>query len=368
MVGSTMAMDLATDFDVTVADRDPAALADLATRYGVGIEQADLASPAEIHRLAADHDIVIGALSSRMGLATLRAVIEARRNYVDISFMADDATQLDGLAREHGVTAVVDCGVGPGLSNLTAGYAVEQMSPCRKLEIYVGGLPAVRTWPYGYKAPFAASDVIEEYTRPARIVEKGKIVVREALSEPELIDFPGVGTLEAFNTDGLRSLATTLDVPDMIEKTMRYPGHIELMRVLRHTGFFSEEPIEVDGAQVVPLALTSKLLFPKWEYADGETDITVMRVIAHGDHAGRSVRWTWDLHDRRDAVSGCSSMSRTTGFPATIMARMVSGGQFVEPGVHPPEVCGARDGLFDAVVAQLKTRGIDYTFTETVVG
>ena len=120
--------------------------------------------------------------------------------------MADDPMQLDALAREHGVTAVVDCGVSPGVSNVAIGYAVAQLEVTERIEILVGGLPVVRRWPYEYKAPFAPHDVIEEYTRPARIVEHGEVVVREALSEPELVDFPGVGTLEGFNTDGLRSL------------------------------------------------------------------------------------------------------------------------------------------------------------------
>jgi hypothetical protein len=167
-----------------------------------------------------------------------------------------------------------------------AGYAVTQLEPCERLEVYVGGLPAVRSWPWEYKAPFAPSDVIEEYVRPARYVAHGELVVREALSEPEPFEMVGVGTLEAFNTDGLRTLARTLDVPHMKEKTLRYPGHIELMRVLRQLGLFSREPIEVDGVWVSPLALTSKLLFPQWTYGEGEEDLTVLRVVAEGKLGG----------------------------------------------------------------------------------
>src|SRR5207247_9524925 len=140
------------------------------------------------------------------------------------------------------------------------------------------------------KAGFAPHDVIEEYTRPSRIVEHGRIVVREALSEPELMEFPELGTLEAFNTDGLRSVATTLAVPFMKEKTLRYPGHIELMRVLRSVGLFAKDPIEVKGprgsagsaASVRPLDVLSTLLFPQWTYEEGEADLTVMRIDAKG--------------------------------------------------------------------------------------
>lgn len=366
MVGSAMAADLAADarFAVTVADRSEEALARLAQR-GLGTVRADLADTATVARLAAGADLVVGGLASVLGLQTLRTVIEAGKPYVDISFMAEDPLALDGLAKEHGVTAVVDCGVAPGMSNLLCGHAAARLSPCESLEIYVGGLPLERHWPWEYKAPFAPSDVLEEYTRPSRIVERGEIVVREALSEPELLDFPGVGTLEAFNTDGLRSLAYTLEVPFMKEKTMRYPGHIALMRVLRDTGLFSKEPVEVrtaDGGRVRirPLDMTSTLLFPKWTFAEGEADVTVMRIRAVGTENGRRVRLTWDLSDRYDPETRTRSMSRTTGFPATIVARWLVEGRFRRPGVHPPETLGADPALVKSMLHELASRGIKY--------
>jgi saccharopine dehydrogenase-like NADP-dependent oxidoreductase len=337
--------------------------------------RADLSDAAAVTRLASGADVVVGALASVLGLATLRAVIAARRPYVDISFMADDPLALDGLAREHGVTAVVDCGVAPGMSNLLCGHAVARLSPCERLEIYVGGLPVVRRWPYEYKAPFAPHDVLEEYTRPARLVEDGRIVVREALSEPEYLEFEGVGTLEAFNTDGLRSLAYTLKVPWMKEKTMRYPGHIALMRVLRETGFFSKDPVAVRAAdgetsgagggtvRVRPLDVTAALLFPKWTFDAREADLTVMRVTAEGREGGRRVRLQWDLFDRYDPETDTRSMSRTTGYPATVVARWLLEKRFVRPGVHPPETLGADAGLVTDMLKELAARGVLYRET-----
>ena len=144
--------------------------------------------------------------------------------------------------RQRGVTAVVDCGVAPGLSNMMLGYHASQ-GAVSSYRCLVGGLPVKRTWPWQYKAPFSPVDVLEEYTRPARLVEGGCIVTRPALSEPELVDLDPVGTLEAFNTDGLRSLLVTMrQVPDMVEKTLRYPGHIDYIRVLRESGFLGTEP------------------------------------------------------------------------------------------------------------------------------
>lgn len=371
MVGSAMVMDLAADpsFEVTVADVRADSLERLAKQWGVKTRQADLSNPDAIRELAGGHDIVLGALASRIGLRALQAVIEAGTNYCDISFMIEDATQLSALAEKAGVTAVVDCGVAPGMSNMTAGYAASWLDPCERIEIYVGGLPAERRWPYEYKAGFAPSDVLEEYVRPARMVEHGQEVVYPALSGVELLDFEGIGTLEAFNTDGLRSLVKTLDVPHMLEKTMRYPGHAELMRVLRETGFFSEEPIRVGDKDVVPLALTSALLFPKWTFDEGEADITVMRVRATGQKQGKKTILTWDLLDRYDPKSKTRSMSRTTAFPATIVARLIAEGTFRRPGVHPPEVLGQIEGLLGRVVEELSARGVRFDHrVETIDG
>lgn len=378
MVGSAMAVDLARDprLQVTVADRSEEALARL-SRLGLTAVRADCSDADKVTSLAAGADVVVGALSSVLGLATLHAVIEARKPYVDISFMADDPLELSGLAKERGVTAVVDCGVAPGMSNLLCGHAAARLDPCERLEIYVGGLPVVRRWPYDYKAPFAPHDVLEEYTRPSRIVEDGNIVVREALSEPELLEFDGIGTLEAFNTDGLRSLAYTLKVPWMKEKTMRYPGHIALMRVLRETGFFSKDPVTVraavgdaaggsttgGSATVRPLDVTAALLFPKWTFDEREADLTVMRVTGIGHEGGRRVRLQWDLLDSYDPETNTRSMSRTTGFPAAIMARWLLDKRFERPGVHPPETIGKEPALVAEMLRELAARGVHYRET-----
>ena len=365
MIGSAMAMDLAAqdDWDVTVADRDDAALEHVKSRYGVEVVKADLSDTPVLTGLVREFDIVLGALTSRLGLATLRTVVDAGKNYVDISFMPEDGTSLTKLARERGATAVVDMGVAPGMSNMAAGYATRIMHVCEVLEVYIGGLPVERGWPYEYKAPSTPADVIEEYTRPANIVQGGKRIIREAMSDAELIDFPGIGTLEAFLTDGLRSLLKNLNIPFMFEKTLRYPGHIELIRVLRESGMFSKTPIQVRGQSVVPLDVTHALLAKKWSYAPGEQDLTVMRTVARGVERGDPVRYQWDLQDRYDPATGVRSMSRASAFPATIMARFIAEGRFVRPGVHAPEIVGQQDGLLAAMLQELAARGVVITQT-----
>ena len=210
------------------------------------------------------------------------------------------------------------------------------------------------------RCPNRPHDVIEEYTRTARLVECGRVVSREALSEPELLEFAGLGTLEAFNTDGLRTLIETLDVPSMREKTMRYPGHRELMLAFRETGLFSREPIDVNGVPVRPLDVMSTLMFPKWTYEEGEADLTVMRVIAEGELNGCATRLQWDLFDRYDHKAKETSMARTTAFPCTIIARMLANGEITETGVLPPEILGEQEGMLDRVLDELQKRGVHY--------
>lgn len=371
MVGSVIAADLAANpgLDVTIADISEGALTRACERAGgrVKARRADLSQASAVMDAVRDADMVVGALSSRFGYGALSAVIDAGKNYCDISFMEEDFLSLAARARARGVTAVTDCGVAPGMSNILAAKGAAMLDSCEKIEIYVGGLPRERRWPFEYKAGFAPADVIEEYTRPARLVEGGRVVVKEALSEPELMDFEGVGTLEAFNTDGLRSLIETVGkrygIPTMKEQTLRYPGHIALMRVMRETGLFSKETIEVGGAKVRPLDVTSALLFPQWTYAPGEEDLTVMRVTATGVRGGARESHTWDLLDFYEKESGATSMSRTTAFPCAIVAKAILAGRFREPGVHAPEALADTPGMVEHIMAELSARGVEYRYT-----
>ena len=367
LIGSFIAADMAGDgADVTVADVSDDALGHAATRSGGKVEtrRADLSRPDVIRKLVEPFDLVIGALPSCHGFASLRAVIEAGRPIVDISFMPQDALALDALARERGVTAIVDCGVAPGLSNLLAARAVSQLDECDRVEILAGGVPRKPTEPFRYKAPFAPEDVLEEYTRPARIVAGGCVVDTEPLADSEIVDIPAVGALEATTTDGLRSLATTLAVPNLRERTLRHPGHYTLMRALKTAGFLSKEPREIDGARVVPLALTSALLFPLWTYLPGEEDVTVLRVVAEGRKQGRQARIQWDMVDFCDPRTGASSMARTTGLTCTTFARLVLEGAVDAAGVLPPERFGFDGAFVRRVLSELAVRGVTVELSE----
>jgi saccharopine dehydrogenase-like NADP-dependent oxidoreductase len=357
-VGTVIAADLCAHAKVTLADSNPAALA-LAKARCEGrarIRRADLANPRTVRALAESHDLVVGALPSRLGFQALRSVLEVGRSCVDISFMPEDARALDGLAREHGATALVDLGVAPGMSHLLAAEGVRRLGGADRVRILVGGVPRDPKPPFLFKAAFAPADVIEEYTRPARLVEGGRVVERPALSHVEQVELPGVGRMEGGLTDGLRSLVTTLQVPDMIELTLRWPGHYDLMRGFQGAGLFSTEPLDVGGARVRPLDVTTALLVSAWTYAEGEEDLTVLRVEV--EHKGR--RMTWDLVDQFDKATSTSSMARTTAFPCAIAARLLAEGSLRAPGVHPPENLAAMPGVLEHLLAEHARRGVAY--------
>jgi lysine 6-dehydrogenase len=360
IVGSAVVKDLAeeADFRVTAVDKNGQTLEKLANVPHVKAITGDLNKRGFVASVVADCDLVICAVPGFMGFETLKGIMAAGKPAVDISFFEEDPFMLDDLAKSKGVTAVVDCGVAPGLCNILAGHVEAVLDKVDSYVCYVGGLPRIRQWPFEYKAVFSPSDVLEEYTRPARFIEYGQEEVRPALSDIEPIHFPGIGTLEAFNTDGLRSLRKTMGAPFMKEKTLRYPGHAQLMRVFVETGFLSEAPVEVEGQSVRPIALTSKLLFDQWRLEEGEEDFTIMQVIAEGQKGGKRYRYTYDLLDTYDRETHTTSMARTTGYTCTIVARQVLRGLFTQRGICPPEFIGRTGRCYENLLSEYEKRGI----------
>ena len=359
LVGKAMAIDLAKNFDVTSVDINEETLKHVAS-FGIKTQKVDLSDHTLLTALLQPFDIVVGSVPGFMGLQNARTVIGAGKNMVDISFFPEDPFQFDELAKKKNVTIVTDCGVAPGMGNIILGYHNKRMK-INNYECLVGGLPVVREWPYEYKAVFSPIDVIEEYIRPARYVQNNAVVIKEALSDPELIHFNGIGTLESWNSDGLRSLIKTMpNIPNMIEKTLRYPGCIEYLRVLRDTGFFSYDEVEVKGVKIRPVDLTAKLLFPKWKLKPGEEEFTVMRIRMSGEENGKAKTYEYNLLDRTDKPTDTLSMARTTGYTCTAAVQLVLDGKFTRKGICPPEYLGEDESHFNFVKSYLEDRGVKY--------
>ena len=363
MVGRAMALDLAAKYNVTSFDLSSDALQLLTQKNDViKTIKTDLRNYSQYESMLKGFDFIISAVPGFMGYLTLEAIINAKKNVVDISFFPENALDLNALAKENQVTAIVDCGVAPGMSNLILGYHNERMT-IRNFECLVGGLPLKRVYPFEYKAPFSPIDVLEEYTRPARYVENSHIITKPALSDAELIDFEQVGTLESFNTDGLRSILFTMGhIPNMKEKTLRYPGHIALMQSLIKAGFLSPEPISVKGQSISPLEFTSALLFDQWKLGENEAEFTLMQIKI--TDAEKTI--CYDLYDAYDAVTQTSSMSRTTGYTCTAALNLLIEKLFTEKGVFPPELVGKDENCFNFILNYLSTRNIIYRKTESL--
>lgn len=360
LVGHAIVQDLAKDKDVLIKvyDIDKVKLTQFKDIVNVKAECKDIAVLSSFDEILEDADLAISAVPGFMGFETLLKIIKTGTNVVDIAFFPEDPFQLDELAKEQDVTAVIDCGVAPGLCNILLGYQYAHLDDISRYECFVGGLPKVRKMPFQYKAGFSPIDVLEEYTRPARFIEFDKEITKPALSDVEHLDVPGVGTLEAFNTDGLRTLLKTIRVPFMKEKTLRYPGHAFIMKMLRDNGFLDINEIDVKGTRIKPIEMTSQLLFKNWKFDEGEEDVTFMRVIIDGEKENTHYSYMYDLLDSYDKETATTSMARTTGYTCTAVARLLLSGMFDRKGICPPEYIGQSEKCYESVLKQLSQRKI----------
>jgi saccharopine dehydrogenase-like NADP-dependent oxidoreductase len=334
--GRVIAADLAAslpDSRVTVADLHAP---DLPPRHNLRWLEADLSSRESIARLLHEHDLGVCALPSRFGYAALEAAIDANRSMVDVSFAAEDPLALDAAAKAAGVTLAPDCGLAPGISNLVIGHAVGAHGTPRELMIYVGGFADDPSAPYGYVITWSIDDLLEEYTRAARILRGGEVVSVPVFSGMETLEIPGVGTMEAFYSDGLRSLLYTIPgAREMGEKTLRWPGHAAAV-----------QPLVAAGALVETLRRECG--------ASPARDRVALRVELTFDHE----RQIWDMTDRFDPATGRTAMSRTTALTTSVVTQLAAAGGLGAPGVRPLELVGQDEKAFRFVRDGLAARGV----------
>jgi saccharopine dehydrogenase-like NADP-dependent oxidoreductase len=368
-IGSVSAQDLVKSVpstEIVVADKNEKRAKDVAEKIekdNVSWTGLDTSNHGELVNTLKGFDLAMGFLPGKLGYGLCKACIDAGKDLVDVSYMAENPMTLNASAAKAGVTIVPDCGLAPGISNVLVGHAVGKLDEVKAVHVMVGGLPERSVPPLGYTITWSPESLIDEYTRKVVIVKKGRKVEIEALSGVEAITFPKVGELEAFYTDGLRTLLYTMEnVEEMWEKTLRYLGHAEKIKAFQTLGFFDEKKIDVEGVNVSPRKLTVKLIGEKlWK--PEVKDIVVLKVEVVGVENGKKTSYSYHLLDNYDKKQGITAMARTTAYPASIVAQLMLKKAVKEKGVVPPEKIGMDKKLFSQFSDGLKKRGIKVSET-----
>ncbi|MHB8567993.1 MAG: saccharopine dehydrogenase family protein [Nitrososphaerales archaeon] len=329
----------------------------------------------DLVKLLPKFDVGVGALPHGIAEEAVFAALEAGIDFVDLiySWRYEKSNPIDAKARQKGVTIIPSCGLAPGLTNILAKYAVDQMEDVDVVKISVGGIPEVPKRPLNYKVVFSIDSVIEEYVRDALIVRDGKRILVPALSEVEDLDFQEFPDqkFECFITDGLSTLPETMKkVKAMEEKTIRWSGHAQQVQLLMDLGLFSERPVNLKttGARVSPRALLATLLDKKLAMHQGDKDMTLMRVSVQGrkKKGDKSTRvHQYEMVDRFDVETQTTSMARTTAYPCSAVTQMVLEGKISEKGFIPPELA-IKDDRFDEFISRLERKGLSIKERESL--
>ncbi len=362
-IGAVIARDMAENLpssQVVMADVDKKRAREAASRIGlenVIWTQVNATDRSELSSKLKGFDVAVGALPGVLGYRACKASVSAKVDMVDVSYMPEDVMTLNDAALKADVCIIPDCGMSPGLCSMLVGHGVSKLDEVEKAHMLNGGLPEKPVPPLGYVITWSVKDLIDMYSRKVSIVNGGKVVQVEAMSGLEEIDFPGVGKLEAFYTDGLRTLLQTVKAKEMWEKTLRYPGHAEKIRFLKTLGFFDPEMVEVAGAKVEPREVAAKLFERKLKRLD-VPDIVVILIKVSGLKGGKRIEYVFRLLDRYDKERQITSMARTTAYTASVVTQLLVQKEISEKGVIPPEKLGMNDGLFEKLTKEIKKKRV----------
>jgi lysine 6-dehydrogenase len=319
----------------------------------------------------ADHDAILALMREVDAVACaapyyfnydLAALaVKAQRHFCDLGGNTEIVFRqytLADAAKAAGVSVVPDCGLAPGMVNLLAEHGIRQLDTVARVRLYVGGLPEHPVPPLNYQIVYSLEGVLDYYTTPSWILRDAARTTVAALSERETVPFDAIGELEAFHTaGGLSTMAFRYEgkIPEMEYKTLRYPGHAELMAAMRELGLFGLEAVDVKGHRIVPRDLFVSVVGPKLR-RPGSPDLVAARVVVEGTKGGEPARRAWNLVDRCDASRGISAMMRCTGYTLSLVTQLQVSGA-VSPGVHTMDV-----GVpADPYLAGLEARGIAWT-------
>jgi lysine 6-dehydrogenase len=364
--GSACAFDLARGGDaeeVVLADRDVAHPRPfLLPLIGEGIElrSVDAKDVRQVASAMERADVVACALPYYFNVDMARLAIEAGAHFCDLggnTELVDEQRKLTDSAVAAGVSVVPDCGLAPGMVNILAQGGIDSMDRTESVRIFVGGLPQHPKPPLNYQLVYSMEGVLDYYTTPVLVLENGEVVEKEALTGVEPVDFPRpVGRLEAFFTAGGISRMPYRfqgEIASMSYKTLRYPGHAQLMKAIRDLGLLDREPVQVGGCAVSPRELFIEVVSPRLGNPEGD-DLVAMRVEVSGTRGGDPATVTYDMIDYFDAEHGLTAMMRTTGYSLAAVARLQASGA-VRAGVHT----ASESVPVEAYVRGLADRGVE---------
>lgn len=348
------------DVDINAANRAAQRINQLAGRTIAEAQVLDVSDRQALVEILSPFDAAMSAVPYYYNLEITGAAIEAGTHLCDLGGHTDIVlTQLalHEEARQANICVVPDCGMGPGMNNSLAAYAMEMLDKSMEVVIYDAGLPESAQPPWNYQLTFHINGLTNEMDGQAVYLRDGKIVRLDTLSESEYIEFQPLGKLEAEITSGGTSIAPWIYEGKLNRyevKTLRYPGHFEWLRAFKALGLFSEHPISLDGKQVIPRQVFHYLLEPKIK-APIIRDVAIIRAVVKGIKAGRPAVVTVDLIDYYDEETGFTAMERITGWHCAIMMGFLVRGQ-VSPGVLPVELAVPGNLFMDEV----RRRGIKF--------
>ena len=363
-IGSIVARDLAENMpsvQMVIADKNQNRAQEVVAAIGkknVSSISLDVFDGKNLIETLKQFDLVVGALPGEIGYKLLKACVDAKVNTVDVSFMPEDPLTLSNAAAQAGVTIIPDCGVAPGLSHMLVMRGISKLDQVSNACIMVGGLPEKPIPPLGYTITWSVEGLIDEYMRKARIIKNGVLTEVDALGEVEEVEFPRVGKLEAFFSDGLRTLLRTVKgVENMGEKTLRYPGHLEKIKLLRDLGFLDEKSIQVGDVSIAPRKVTIRMLEKKLKKPD-VPDILAMLVQVDGIKDGKRIMYSYYVLDHYNKKRKITAMARTTAYTASCVTQLLAKKVIKEKGMIPPEKLGGDENVFKKLIGMLKKRGI----------
>jgi saccharopine dehydrogenase-like NADP-dependent oxidoreductase len=360
-IGSVLAEELvrALDFEeLIISDSTKEKIEETARKLGERVVslQLDISDYSNLLEVIDNADLVIGLSPGRLGFNVMKACAEKKKDLIDLSFMAEDPFVFQESTPDSGAIIVPDCGVAPGLSNILIGKSSSQLDEVEEVSIFVGGLPQKPVPPLNYKVTWCVEDLFEEYTRKAKIIRNGKTVEVNALEGIEEIEFEGLGRFEAFFTDGVRTLHHTIKAENMWEKTLRYPGHAEKIKLIKKLGLLDKEPMS--SLNMSPWEFMIKFWEENLSFFEAK-DLVLMRIGVSGRKDSAKILHTYEVVDYFDERKNITAMGRTTAYTAFAVAKLVIEKKVDQIGVVPPEILGMDKKIFDQIKHILKERNLE---------